>query len=350
MPAAVPPFALLTAATEARWADADIELSLRGGELPTGPFKLESGFAEFTTPKGAVAVVQGPAVLQFLGADRLSLIRGTVVCRCPDETSRITVVTPQSRITDLGTEFGVDVSDGVGTRVAVLQGAVRLEAGGHAETLGVGQGRVVDQRGQTRGDHNSPADFSHLAFMVRIPSEAAGTESNLLVDPRFQTPLRNAVEPGSAERPWAAVEPNAEAAAGSGRNGGSAVQIRALGNRFWPWVSQDVQTGPIGGRRVLASVWAASAKDDPLGDRQRAILKVVFLDAAGREFADAQRHFLGAGELPGKYVQASIAVVAPAGAVGVRFQVLLNARGRNAGSVRFDEPRLVILPPPPKGS
>ncbi len=109
--AAVPPSWLLTAGTEARWADADVELALRAGEMPTGPFKLDSGFAEFTTPKGAVAVVQGPAVLQFLLTDRLSLTLGTVVCRCPDEKSRITVVTPQSRITDLGTEFGVDVSE-----------------------------------------------------------------------------------------------------------------------------------------------------------------------------------------------------------------------------------------------
>ena len=109
-------------------------------------------------------------------------------------------------------------------------------------------------------------------------------------------------------------------------------------------MSQDVPTGPIVGRRLFASVWAASAEDDPLEDRQRAILKVVFLDAAGREFGDAQRHFLGGGELRGKYVQASVGVIAPAGTVGVWFQVLLNARGRNAGSVRFDEPRLVVLP------
>ena len=121
------------------------------------------------------------------------------------------------------------------TVVAVIQGTVRLEAGGHAETLGVGPGRVVDQQGQTRGDHDSPADFSHLAFVVRVPSETAGPASNLLAVPAFQRPLRSAAEPGSVQRPWAVVEPNASPAPGLGRNGGSAIQIRAMGNRFWPW-------------------------------------------------------------------------------------------------------------------
>jgi hypothetical protein len=105
-----------------------------------------------------------------------------------------------------------------------------------------------------------------------------------------------------------------------------------MGSRFWPWVRQDLKAGPIGGRRVLTSVWAASAMDDPLADRQRAILKVIFLDAAGHEFADAQRHFLGAGDMPGKYVQALLPYLLIAG-IGAWFGIPKRTYGIDARGV-----------------
>ena len=146
-PSAVPA-AVLTATSGATWADADEELVLRRGDLPAGRLVLVSGLAEFTTADGAVCLVQGPATFEFNASDRLRIDRGKVVCRCPTEASRITVVTPQSQVTDLGTEFGVSVSDNSDTDVAVLQGKVRLQAGERSQISGRRPGAQRSRHGR----------------------------------------------------------------------------------------------------------------------------------------------------------------------------------------------------------
>ena len=347
VPSAVPA-AVLTATSGATWADADEELVLRRGDLPAGRLVLVSGLAEFTTADGAVCLVQGPATFEFNASDRLRIDRGKVVCRCPTEASRITVVTPQSQVTDLGTEFGVSVSDDSDTEVAVLQGQVRLQAGERSQILGVGQALSVHGTDELKPSPKLVNQFSHLTSLIPADPPPSAQQRNLLKAADFATAPRSAADGATAAAPWTAVTPNAVLAARAGRAGGPAVRIRAAGSRYWPWVSQDVRTGDVAGRQVLASVWAASAADDPLQGGQRAIVKVIFLDADGREFADAQRHFLGNQSAPGAYVQGVVAAVAPRGTVGVRFQVLLNAKGRSSGSVLFDDARLIVLPDPSK--
>ena len=83
--------------------------------------------------------------------------------------------------------------------------------------------------------------------------------------------------------------------------------------------------------------------DDPLSDRQNAIVKIVFLDTAGREFAQAERNFLRADATPNRWMFGQIAALAPPGTVALRFQLLLNARGEKTGTILVDDAKLQII-------
>jgi hypothetical protein len=71
--------------------------------------------------------IQGPAHLDLIGNSRARLYQGRIKVRINDERGHGFVVeTPNGQVTDLGTEFGVDVADDSNTGVVVFEGAVDL--------------------------------------------------------------------------------------------------------------------------------------------------------------------------------------------------------------------------------
>jgi hypothetical protein len=240
--------ARLMATTNARWSDPNVELALNSGDPVTGPLRLELGRAEFSAVDGATVVIDGPACIRF--ADRTIVVvdEGRVFCHCPTPESRLSVIAPQTKIVDLGTEFAVDVRSAIARH---------------------------------------------------------GTDDAL------------------------------EHAATRGRSGHS-VQIHTRGKHF-PLVKQRVETGDIAGKVVSASAWAMSAANDPLPERQFAVLKIAFLDSAGREFACSTRH-----SLHGGYVLAEFAAQAPPSSCMVEVQLILAANRKIIGSVYFDDVELVV--------
>jgi hypothetical protein len=99
--------------------------------------------------------IQGPARLDLIGTSRAKLYDGRIKVRITDPRGRGFVVeTPQGNVTDLGTEFGVDVSKGSNTGVVVFEGAVDLsvaaEGAGRVqvERLVQGEGLSVSEAGR----------------------------------------------------------------------------------------------------------------------------------------------------------------------------------------------------------
>jgi len=92
----------------------------------------------------------------------------------------------------------------------------------------------------------------------------------------------------------------------------------------------------------MAAVRVAQRPKDPLTGNQCVILKLVFLDTAGMAFAHAERYFLRAGSRVGEFVEGEIAALAPAGTVTIQCQVLLNACGKETGSIVADDVSLLI--------
>lgn len=116
----IPIVATLTAERDAVWD------SRPGEELYAGQrFTLLQGFAEITTGRGAVAILEAPAMLELLKSDNaIHLHAGKLVAICETESSKgFTVHTATLDITDLGTRFGVDADDRA-AEVHVFEGAV----------------------------------------------------------------------------------------------------------------------------------------------------------------------------------------------------------------------------------
>jgi hypothetical protein len=139
-PAAPRIVATLTATHNAQWAEQPAEgASAPGGSTSADPapgdalhpgsrLTLTAGFAEITTARGAVVILEAPATVEFTDSDNaLSLHTGKLVGICETDSSKGFVVrTPHLDITDLGTRFGVDLSLPYETQVHVLEGEVAL--------------------------------------------------------------------------------------------------------------------------------------------------------------------------------------------------------------------------------
>lgn len=331
-----PPFATLAAANQAVWSDPNVELALRSGELPLGSLRLESGSAEFLCVDGATLVMKGPAIVRFTGPKRVFVQEGRIFCRCPSPESRLSVDTPATEVVDLGTEFAVDARADRSTLVAVLSGEVQV---GKAQPRRLHKGQAVEVRGDgiLAIQPLAREEFSELLLASPSVNAAVQRGGNLVRDPGF--------EGGLSEQTWNGTETNIEAIASGGRSGG-AVRVFARGSANWPQCRQKIKTGDIAGKLVVASVWAATPARDPLRARQVAMLKIVFVNEEGRDFAFAIRRFVNPGSESDHYEQAQVAAFAPPGTRQVQIQLMLNSNLLNAGSVIFDDASLVIADAP----
>lgn len=120
--------ATLTDTQNAQWSGLDGATLVAGSSLYPGQrLTLTAGFAEITTARGAVAILEAPATIEFIDSDNaLRLHGGKLVGLCHTPSSQGFVVkTSHADITDRGTEFGVQARpDGVDATVFV--GAIEL--------------------------------------------------------------------------------------------------------------------------------------------------------------------------------------------------------------------------------
>jgi hypothetical protein len=116
-----PPVATLEVASSPVWAT-DYTPPADGNFEAGRSLSLVTGAVQFRLQGGGRLVVEGPANLEFVSATRLVLHRGKLVALVPG--GGLVVVCPTGAVTDLGTEFGVEVHVGGGTEVAVFQGSV----------------------------------------------------------------------------------------------------------------------------------------------------------------------------------------------------------------------------------
>jgi hypothetical protein len=109
---------------------------------------LQSGIAEVVFVKGARVILEGPATLQLESEERATLRSGRLTARVPAQAAGFTVKTPTVRVTDLGTEFGIQVTPDGSSEVFVYEGQVLawllndqgLPAGGNESSLRIREG------------------------------------------------------------------------------------------------------------------------------------------------------------------------------------------------------------------
>ncbi|MBI1247984.1 hypothetical protein GC197_09110 [bacterium] len=86
-------------------------------------YQLLEGMVELSFPKGATAILQGPAVFRIQSDERLAVDIGHCSVHAPEGAEGFQVETPEVNVVDRGTRFSVDVSDANATVVQVVEGA-----------------------------------------------------------------------------------------------------------------------------------------------------------------------------------------------------------------------------------
>ncbi len=118
--------ATLTASIDAVWNSPSPPIT--GQHLPRTPLSLREGLVHLTFDNGADIIIEGPATFQINSPTRLDLSVGQMTAHVPAPAIGFTVQTPHANVTDLGTEFGIKVSDDAETHAEVFTGKVRAVA------------------------------------------------------------------------------------------------------------------------------------------------------------------------------------------------------------------------------
>ena len=114
-----------------------------GDNFENGSHKLSSGYCELTNNKGVKIIVEGPAEFELISEKKVKLQQGTLVATVDDDKLGFEVDTPQTNVLDLGTEFGVSVSDKGETEVHVLEGKVETRTGKAKQLLTESQASFI---------------------------------------------------------------------------------------------------------------------------------------------------------------------------------------------------------------
>jgi hypothetical protein len=137
--------ATLTQGVNCSWASSVVPQI--GEPLQQGRLDLLTGIAEIQFQQGATVILEGPASLELVDANRAVLQSGRAVAKVPKSAVGFGLDTPAAHIVDLGTEFGVAVSEAGSTLLQVYNGKVvagRWEGGAPRRELIAGQAVSFD--------------------------------------------------------------------------------------------------------------------------------------------------------------------------------------------------------------
>ena len=160
--------ATLTAERDAVWGSQPGGGLRPGASLTAGQrLTLTQGFAEITTKRGAVAVLEAPCTIELLDHPNAMILQaGKLVGICETGSSKgFLVRTPHMDVTDLGTRFGVDASRADTTEVHVMVGEVEVRSshagiGTAATRLAAGESARADGSGPVVRIEHDPDRFA----------------------------------------------------------------------------------------------------------------------------------------------------------------------------------------------
>lgn len=98
-----------------------------GDQVLSGRLTVDRGVVRLDFASGAQVAVEGPADLQILDEMHIRLERGVVTAMVPESAVGFAVDTSLARVVDLGTAFGIAVSDDGLTEICVFDGEVEVD-------------------------------------------------------------------------------------------------------------------------------------------------------------------------------------------------------------------------------
>lgn len=124
------PDAVVRNTHDARWGGANLK---PGAALKAGtPYTLRQGAVELDLASGAKVMLRAPASFEVRG-NQINLGSGQAFAVVPKSAIGFTIDTPQGRVVDLGTEFGVRVDERGFDEVVVFKGLVETASKGSAD-------------------------------------------------------------------------------------------------------------------------------------------------------------------------------------------------------------------------
>jgi hypothetical protein len=164
--------AMLNRVVDAEWMPGG-EAPRLGAPLEPGWLRLNAGLAQIVFYSGARVAIQGPAELEIISENGASCRRGRLTAEVPPQARGFRISTPQLGVEDLGTSFGLAVTDRR-TEVHVFDGTVevRTTAGRTKNALPEGRGVVVENAKPIQFIEAGPAAFASL-FDMQAKSLAA---------------------------------------------------------------------------------------------------------------------------------------------------------------------------------
>jgi probable HAF family extracellular repeat protein len=190
----------ITGMVDCRWTDPKTKV-FGGDYVRLGQeYALAEGYLEITYDTGASVILQGPCTYQVESISSGFLSLGKLTARVESRESRVeskvakqepsrlsalnsrlfSVRTPTALVTDLGTEFGVEVDSSGATRSHVFRGRIELRCSSNRE-LATG-GMLILQAGQSArvaDKAHGPVPIREAGqgdrFAQRMPSAVAGT-------------------------------------------------------------------------------------------------------------------------------------------------------------------------------
>ncbi|MBI1371650.1 MAG: hypothetical protein GC159_02650 [Phycisphaera sp.] len=186
--------AVITRTVDTQWAEGTPAYE-PGSTVAAGELNLDSGVVQIEFYSGATVVVEGPAEMNVISAERAVVKRGKVHATVPPQAHGFTLNAADVDVVDLGTEFALNVGDAGVTEVHVFDGEVELHDPSHADaktrSLKMGDGVRIEKSGASTdikpnsGEFVTPATLAGLADAdgVRRRREWTRYTDHLRADP-----------------------------------------------------------------------------------------------------------------------------------------------------------------------
>jgi hypothetical protein len=182
-----------------------------GESLTVGrKLRLKRGLAEIHFADGAQVLVQGPAEFQVVAAGEAFLRTGVLSAYVPVAARGFTIRTPQAKVVDLGTEFGLEVRDDSDAEIYVFEGVVEATPLAHGVSGTTRQPLRLEGGAAARLDRRTvtlleqPADPTR--FARRMPDSGV-TDRPVIRNPSFECPNVVKHPDYDAERGYVHVRP-----------------------------------------------------------------------------------------------------------------------------------------------
>ena len=187
----------ITGMVDVKWAD-DQTATLHGANVPLGrKYALAAGLMEITYDAGAKVILQGPVMYEVNSRTGGLLSVGKLTARLDNakpltvnqksslstiHRPLFTIKTPTATVTDLGTEFGVEVNPNKSTAVCVTRGIVEVTRADRTGGMPVRERLVA---GEAICISSSP---------IAPPQRLSGRSLHMTLAPDLRAALREAHE------------------------------------------------------------------------------------------------------------------------------------------------------------